>query len=87
MGGGFKFTRNYVHNVIKNPLYSGRIEHRGNLYDGIHDELDQDVKKDLIKILVKEIEVFIKKKEKKGEIKIALWTEFPKGLLSTYKIG
>jgi len=53
----------------------------------VSDELDQDEKIDLIKILVKEIEVSIGKKAKSGEIKIALWTEFPKGLLSTYKIG
>ncbi len=56
-------------------------------FHSMWDELDQEDKRDLIKILVKEIEVYIEKKAKTGEIKIALWTEFPKGLLSTYKIG
>ena len=60
------------------------------IYKNFHlvcDELDQNEKRDLIKILRKEIEVSVEKKAKSGEIKIALWTEFPEGMLSTYKIG
>lgn len=53
----------------------------------IWDELEQEEKRDMIRLLVKEIEVDIEKKAKSGKIKIALWDRVPQGELDNYKIG
>ncbi|MBL1208155.1 MAG: recombinase family protein, partial [Calditrichaeota bacterium] len=51
------------------------------------DELVLTEKREVIKLLVKNIEVNIEKKADKGKIKIALWDILPKGKISDYKIG
>ncbi len=51
------------------------------------DEFGIVEKREVIRLLVKDVEVDIEKKSDKGKIKIALWDKVPKGKLDNYKIG
>ncbi|MBT8412501.1 MAG: recombinase family protein, partial [Octadecabacter sp.] len=37
--GGVPFTRGHIHQILTNPLYAGRIRHRGVVHDGQHPAL------------------------------------------------
>ena len=34
--GGGAFDRGHIHHILTNPIYAGRIRHRGKVYDGQH---------------------------------------------------
>jgi site-specific DNA recombinase len=34
--GGWPLSRGYIYKVLSNPLYAGRISHKGQSYDGLH---------------------------------------------------
>ncbi|WP_338548795.1 recombinase family protein [Roseovarius phycicola] len=34
--GGNQMTRGHIHKILTNPLYAGRIAHKGEVYDGQH---------------------------------------------------
>jgi site-specific DNA recombinase len=36
MKGGVKFSRGHLYRILANPLYTGRIAHKGKLYEGKH---------------------------------------------------
>lgn len=36
MKGGAKFSRGHLYRILANPLYTGRIAHKGKLYEGQH---------------------------------------------------
>jgi site-specific DNA recombinase len=41
--GGKPFSRGHIYKLLSNPIYIGRIAHKGQLYDGRHDALiDQE---------------------------------------------
>lgn len=41
--GGKPFSRGYIYKLLGNPLYIGRIPHKGDSYDGLHPAIiDQD---------------------------------------------
>jgi len=54
---------------------------------GIWNELDLSYQRDLICLIIKEINVNIPKGAKEGEIKITLWTNISQGVLSRQKLG
>lgn len=33
---GGKFSKRGVEHILKNPIYTGKIRHKGKVYDGIH---------------------------------------------------
>ncbi len=37
--GGGHFTRGHLHQLLRNPVYTGRIAHREMLYEGLHDAI------------------------------------------------
>ena len=51
--GNKRFSRGHVHRVLSNPLYAGRISHKGETYDGQHpaiiDGSDWERVQDLLK--------------------------------------
>jgi len=34
--GGKAFSRGALHSILKNPAYNGKIQHKENIYDGLH---------------------------------------------------
>lgn len=36
MQGGIPFDRGHIHHILTNPLYSGKIRHKGQVHDGQH---------------------------------------------------
>jgi site-specific DNA recombinase len=34
--GGKPFARGHIHHILSNPIYAGRIRHKGQVYDGQH---------------------------------------------------
>ncbi len=34
--GGDRFTRGHLHQILTNPIYAGRIRHKGQVFDGLH---------------------------------------------------
>ncbi len=40
--GGVHFTRGQIYKILSNPIYTGRIEHKGEVYDGQHDAIIDD---------------------------------------------
>ncbi len=36
MSGGIRFDRGHIHHILTNPIYAGRIRHKGQVYDGQH---------------------------------------------------
>ncbi len=36
VSGGKAFDRGHIHHILTNPVYAGRIRHKGNVYDGKH---------------------------------------------------
>jgi DNA invertase Pin-like site-specific DNA recombinase len=39
MGGGRPLSRGHIYQVLGNPLYAGRIAHKGEVYDGLHEAI------------------------------------------------
>ncbi len=37
--GGQKFSRTIIYRILKEPLYLGKIRHKDNLYEGLHDAI------------------------------------------------
>ena len=37
--GGAPFTRGQIYKILSNSIYAGRIEHKGEVYDGQHDAI------------------------------------------------
>ncbi len=37
--GGQPFSRGHIHQVLTNPIYAGRIRHKGQVYEGQHDAI------------------------------------------------
>ena len=42
MQGGRPLSRGYIYKLLGNPLYAGRIAHKGKTYDGLHDAIIND---------------------------------------------
>ena len=36
VSGGKLFDRGHIHHILSNPIYAGRIRHKGQIYDGRH---------------------------------------------------
>ncbi|PSL14822.1 recombinase family protein [Shimia abyssi] len=36
VSGGIPFDRGHLHHILSNPIYAGRIRHKGQVYDGQH---------------------------------------------------
>ncbi len=36
ISGGTAFDRGHIHHILSNPIYAGRIRHKGHVYDGQH---------------------------------------------------
>ncbi len=36
VSGGIRFDRGHIHHILSNPIYAGRIRHKGQVYDGQH---------------------------------------------------
>ncbi len=36
VSGGIRFDRGHIHHILTNPIYAGRIRHKGQAYDGQH---------------------------------------------------
>ncbi len=36
VSGGRPFDRGHIHHILSNPIYAGRIRHKGQVYDGQH---------------------------------------------------
>ncbi|QGY00423.1 recombinase family protein [Roseovarius faecimaris] len=36
VSGGIPFDRGHLHHILSNPIYAGRIRHKGQIYDGQH---------------------------------------------------
>ncbi|MFQ6552648.1 recombinase family protein [Aestuariibius insulae] len=34
--GGLPFSRGHLYHILRNPVYVGRIRHKGRIYDGLH---------------------------------------------------
>jgi DNA invertase Pin-like site-specific DNA recombinase len=50
--GGVPFSRGSLSQLLQNPIYLGKVRHRGELYDGEHDGLvDEDLWNDVQRIL------------------------------------
>jgi len=43
VSGGTEFSRGRLYDLLKNPLYVGRIQHKGELYDGLHQAIVTEV--------------------------------------------
>lgn len=44
VSGGTAFDRGHIHHILSNPIYAGRIRHKGQVYDGQHPAIiDPDV--------------------------------------------
>ena len=44
VSGGKPFDRGHIHHLLSNPIYAGRIRHKGQVFDGQHPEIiDPDV--------------------------------------------
>ncbi|MCV2874208.1 recombinase family protein [Defluviimonas sp. WL0050] len=44
MQGGIPFDRGHIHHILTNPLYAGKIRHKGQVHDGQHPAIiDPDV--------------------------------------------
>ncbi len=41
-GGGKPFVKNHLHAILSNPLYNGKIVHKGTVYEGQHPGLIED---------------------------------------------
>lgn len=39
---GKLFSRGALYTILKNPIYIGKVQHRGNLFDGIHDPVVEE---------------------------------------------
>jgi DNA invertase Pin-like site-specific DNA recombinase len=39
MRGGRPLSRGYIYKLLGNPIYAGRIAHRGEVHDGLHDAI------------------------------------------------
>lgn len=39
ISGGIPFTRGGIHHLLSNPIYAGKIRHRGQIYEGLHDAI------------------------------------------------
>ena len=37
--GGRPFTRGHIHQILTNPIYAGRIRHKGQVHDGQHEAI------------------------------------------------
>ncbi len=44
MRGGNRFDQGHIHHILSNPLYAGRIRHKGKIYEGQHPAIiDPDI--------------------------------------------
>ena len=44
LSGGKAFDRGHIHHILSNPVYAGRIRHKGRVYDGQHPAIiDPDI--------------------------------------------
>lgn len=44
LSGGKAFDRGHIHHILSNPVYAGRIRHKGSVYDGQHSAIiDPDI--------------------------------------------
>ncbi|MEO7651508.1 MAG: recombinase family protein, partial [Bryobacteraceae bacterium] len=41
--GGKKFNKTTLHNLLTNPIYTGRVRYKGQMYEGEHDRIVDDV--------------------------------------------
>ena len=37
--GGLPFSRGHLYQMLKNPLYAGKVAHKGNVYKGLHERI------------------------------------------------
>jgi DNA invertase Pin-like site-specific DNA recombinase len=41
--GGKAFSRGALYNILRNPIYIGKVRHKNELYDGLHEAIIDDV--------------------------------------------
>ncbi|WP_340586991.1 recombinase family protein [Erythrobacter alti] len=51
--GGVPFTRGQIYKILSNSIYTGRIEHKGEVYDGQHDAIVNDELWDAVQATLK----------------------------------
>jgi len=76
-----------ISNYKSNVVDQGKLQELYKEFYSIWTELDKPEKRNIIQILIKEIETRIAKNSNEGEIKITLWTDIPQGMLSRHKVG
>ncbi|MBW2498300.1 MAG: recombinase family protein [Deltaproteobacteria bacterium] len=52
--GNKRFSRGHAHRVLSNPLYAGRIAHKGETYDGQHPAIIDPLKWERVQSLLRE---------------------------------
>ncbi len=54
-GGGF-FDRGHVHHILTNPIYAGRIRHKGQVYEGQHPAIiEPEIWEKVQRLLIKRV--------------------------------
>lgn len=53
VSGGKSFSRGILYNILKNPAYIGRIQHKDKLYDGQHEAIVSEAVWDQVQSLLK----------------------------------
>lgn len=54
VSGGIRFDRGHIHHILSNPIYAGRIRHKGQVYDGQHPALIQPEVWDRVQQMLKD---------------------------------
>ncbi|MEM6891484.1 MAG: recombinase family protein [Pseudomonadota bacterium] len=54
VSGGIRFDRGHIHHILTNPIYAGRIRHKGQVYDGQHSALIQPEVWDRVQQMLKD---------------------------------
>ncbi len=51
--GGLPFSRGHLYQMLKNPLYVGKVAHKGNVYEGLHEGIIDPETWDAVQVSLK----------------------------------
>ncbi len=54
VSGGKPFDRGHIHHILSNPIYAGRIRHKGQVYEGQHPAIIDPVAWDQVQQMLKD---------------------------------
>lgn len=54
ISGGTCFDRGHIHHILSNPIYAGRIRHKGQVYEGLHPAIIEPVIWDQVQLMLKD---------------------------------